>query len=308
MPKKNGFLINTNNKSCWVTIKESLEIVNKLASIKLSEGDVYRHALYGNIRLSIYFQSSIILRKVSTTRNKVKMRLVKKSFLNRLCFLDDNFLLNDINIISSTEGKYISPNNNIIDTNLLGLEYIAVQHLLANSLSMPTPVKGVNNVIQGISVDLFDDTYLLYEKITWRDRINQQIMKLPQEIAAEFHSNLQYLDMSLNYKKEYFPVYSLPSDAFFVIKDKEITKLINSYISSKKSVKSSTRISTPLSRLFWLACKNNETISPLIKHPYKLLSIFEQWAFTEGITDRLSGDTLKTALERGSPSSISEIY
>lgn len=194
MPKKNGFLINTNNKSCWVTIKESLEIVNKLASIKLSEGDVYRHALYGNIRLSIYFQSSIILRKVSTTRNKVKMRLVKKSFLNRLCFLDDNFLLNDINIISSTEGKYISPNNNIIDTNLLGLEYIAVQHLLANSLSMPTPVKGVNNVIQGISVDLFDDTYLLYEKITWRDRINQQIMKLPQEIAAEFHSNLQYLE------------------------------------------------------------------------------------------------------------------
>ncbi|GKV79120.1 hypothetical protein PEC106568_42930 [Pectobacterium carotovorum subsp. carotovorum] len=66
---------------------------------------------------------------------------------------------------------------------------------------------------------------------------------------------------------------------------------------------SSTRISTPLSRLFWLACKNNEAISPLIRQPYKLLSIFEQWASDEGMTDRFSGDTLKTALERGSPTS-----
>jgi hypothetical protein len=38
--------------------------------------------------------------------------------------------------------------------------------------------------------------------------------------------------------------------------------------------------------------------------PYKLLSIFEQWASEEGITDRFSGDTLKTALERGSPPSL----
>jgi quinol monooxygenase YgiN len=38
-----------------------------------------------------------------------------------------------------------------------------------------------------------------------------------------------------------------------------------------------------------------------MNQPYKLLSIFEQWASEEGITDHLSGDTLKTALERGSP-------
>ncbi|MHC1473190.1 hypothetical protein ACYJ51_31065, partial [Klebsiella pneumoniae] len=45
---------------------------------------------------------------------------------------------------------------------------------------------------------------------------------------------------------------------------------------------------------------------PLISKPYKLLSIFEQWASDEGITDRLSGDTLKTALVRGSPTSMSD--
>lgn len=101
----------------------------------------------------------------------------------------------------------------------------------------------------------------------------------------------------------YFPVYTLPPDACLVIRYSELEKIINTPVKNKTITSSSTRISTPLSRMFWLACKHNDTISPLIKQPYKLLSIFEQWASAEGITDRLSGDTLKTALERDSPSS-----
>ena len=80
---------------------------------------------------------------------------------------------------------------------------------------------------------------------------------------------------------------------------------MNAYVNIKHTP-TSTRISSPLSRLFWLSCKHNEVISPLLGKPYKLLSIFEQWASDEGITDRLSGDTLKTALVRGSPTSMSD--
>ncbi|EFC1967425.1 hypothetical protein FBQ04_21405, partial [Escherichia coli] len=79
----------------------------------------------------------------------------------------------------------------------------------------------------------------------------------------------------------------------------------NILLKNSTSTPSTNRLSTPLSRFFWLACKHNEAISPLIRKPYKLLSIFEQWASDDGITDRLSGDTLKNALERGSPSSTS---
>ncbi|MBI6350322.1 hypothetical protein JEP32_15465 [Proteus mirabilis] len=78
---------------------------------------------------------------------------------------------------------------------------------------------------------------------------------------------------------------------------------MNAYVNIKHTP-TSTRISSPLSRLFWLSCKHNEVTSPLLGKPYKLLSIFEQWASTEGITDKFSGDTLKTALERGSPTSV----
>ncbi|HCD1898866.1 TPA: hypothetical protein NBI13_002555, partial [Klebsiella pneumoniae] len=106
--------------------------------------------------------------------------------------------------------------------------------------------------------------------------------------------------------KEYFPAHILPRDAWFVIRHAELDKVIEIITNSRVPPLSATRISTPLSRFFWLACKNNEVIRPLISKPYKPLSIFEQWASDEGITDRLSGDTLKTALVRGSPTSMSD--
>ncbi|STB58609.1 Predicted transcriptional regulator [Citrobacter freundii] len=57
-------------------------------------------------------------------------------------------------------------------------------------------------------------------------------------------------------------------------------------------------MTTPLSRLFWLACKHNDTISPLLNQPYKLLSIFEQSASDDGIGEKLEAETLKNALKR----------
>lgn len=104
-----------------------------------------------------------------------------------------------------------------------------------------------------------------------------------------------------NTKQEYFPLYNLPQDSCFVIRYSEIEKLISTQV-TEKSLPSSTRISTPLSRLFWLACRHNDVISPLIKQPYKLLTIFEEWAAADGITDRLSGDTSKNSTRAWLPS------
>lgn len=103
----------------------------------------------------------------------------------------------------------------------------------------------------------------------------------------------------------YFPVYHLPDDACFVIRRNILEKFIKKYSPAMTTQETTqTRISTSVSRLLWLTCKNNDSISPLMEHPYKLLSIFEQWATTEGICAQLSGETLKTALERGSPASM----
>ncbi|MEX3021627.1 hypothetical protein AB4K05_18740 [Kluyvera sp. STS39-E] len=299
---KNNRLINT--KNCppeWVTIREAIEIANRTSNHKIKDCDIYRHALYGTICLSIYFQSSIALRKVQTSNKKIKVTPLEKSFLNRLCFLHKQCFINDRNLIVSTIGEFKLPRNKIIDTHLEGFEYILLQQLLAFSLGIPQPSPGINDINYGISVSLSGETFQLFEKIILKERIKQQIMKLPKDVAPDVNQTL-----SKSYIKNYnecafFPIHELPKDACFVIRHDELEKLINLSVKRNEISSPSTRISTPLSRLLWLSCKHNEEISPLIRQPYKLLSIFEQWAIADGITDRLSGDTLKTALERGSP-------
>lgn len=193
----------------------------------------------------------------------------------------------------------------MIDTTLFGYEYVLIQRLLARSLKIPLPVTGATETNYGITVSYHGEVFLVFDRITWKKRIKQKITELPKNIAQNVNNDISLQSMNNHREKAYFPVHDLPQDAWFVIRYSELDKLLNLAINKRKNPLSSTRISTPLSRLFWLACQHNETISPLIKQPYKLLSIFEQWARTDGITDHLSGDTLKTALERGSPTFIS---
>ncbi|WP_410014877.1 hypothetical protein [Sodalis sp. C49] len=304
----NKHLFSTPNKAPdWITIREAIGIANQFTHTIITESDIYRNALYGNILLSIYFQSPIVLRKIRTSGFKVKMRPVGHSFIRRVCLLDSKCFLSGRNLTVSTYGEYFSPSQSIIDTTLTGYEYVLVQRLLARSLNIPLPTTGENDVNYGISVTFSGEIFQVFEKITWQQRIKKQIMKLPENIVPDIYKKISLKGMYGYNHKDYFPVHDLPQDACFVIRHAELEKLINMPVKNRTPPSSSTRISTPLSRLFWLACKHNEIISPLIRQPYKLLSIFEQWASEEGITDHLSGDTLKTALERGSSNSASAL-
>ncbi|EIY2678647.1 hypothetical protein ACB303_14725 [Citrobacter farmeri] len=284
----------------WITIREATEIAHDLITTRVTESDIYRHALHGDITLSIYFQSPIILRKVRTSEYKVTLRPVQNSLINRLCFLDRSSFVHHSSLMVSTCGKYIFPINRIIDTPLSGHESLLIQHLLARSLSLPAPEE--NSINHGISVIISGEIFQLFEHTTWQERIKKQIMRLPEHIAPDIYAHPSYKKIRRCSHRAFFPLHYLPSDASFVIRFRELEKLARpgGEASSPESPPR-TRISTPLSRLFWLSCRRNDTISPLINQPYKLLSIFEQWASEEGITDRLSADTLKSALERGSP-------
>lgn len=302
MPKNDSHLNITNRNPDWLTINEAVDLINNTSKKKINTCDIYRHALYGKIYLSIYFQSPIILRKVHISKNKVNLRPTKDSLIDRLCQLEKHCFISRRYLTISTEGKYIHPEQSIIDTPLVGYEYVLVQRLLAYSLNIPIPISGARKINYGISVSINGELFQVFERKAWNERIKQQQMKLPENIAQDVDKYVAY--KKRYQQREYFPIHDLPLDACFVIRYSELEKLISFIFKEKAPPATITRVSTPLSRMFWLACKNNEAICPLISQPYKLLSIFEQWASEEGITDRFSGDTLKTALERGSPSSI----
>lgn len=303
---KKQTLSNTNYSSPdWLTIREAVDVINK-KGLKIKKSDIYRYALHGSIHLSIYFQSPISLRKVQRSGYKLRLRSSEMSSINRLCLLDKKTFIKGHNFIISTTGKYIIPTERVIDTLLIGYEYVLVQKLLAKSLKIPLPVTGAIDFNHGITVSLQGEVFQLFDRMTWQERITQKIMQLPKKISLDVHEEIFSQRINNYLEKEYFPAHLLPRDAWFVIRHAELDKLIDITTNNSVPPSSSTRISTPLSRFLWLACKNNEVIRPLINKPYKLLSIFEQWASDEGITDRLSGDTLKTALVRGSPTSMSD--
>ncbi|MDT7487260.1 hypothetical protein [Citrobacter koseri] len=286
----------------WLTIAESVSVIKELTGLEIRDHDIYRLALAGRIKLSLYFQSPVFLRKIKITEGKIKLISVGHSPLIRLCLLDKNGFLNGRNLAMSTEGTILYTERKVLDTSLTGHEYVHVQELLASALGFSLPEVRTTDINYGITVMHNNELCLLFEYITWQEKIDQQLAELSAQIrACANQKRSHFISHHDECQKGFFPVHHLPKDAHFVLRYTELEKLYNMSIDTSQEHPSVSRMSSPLTRLFWLSCWNNETIRPLINHPYKLLSIFEQWATEAGISDSLSGDTLKSALKRGSP-------
>lgn len=285
----------------WVTISEAANIINQQPGISVTEAAIWRYALYGHLTLSVYFQSSVKMCRIKTIKNNIVLTKVKDDIVGRLCNLSPECLVTDDYWRVKTEGEITSPASYIIDTPLMGHECIALQQRLAFSLGLPPPQTGRCNIHCGITVQSGGALYQLVENISSEQRITQQLQCLPSSKQEYYREKLSRVHINRE-QYNYFPVYHFPDDAWFVIKRTNLEQFIRTFF--PPPAKPSNQISTPRSRLLWLACKHNDSISPLIDHPYKLTSVFEQWAAADGITDRLSGDTLKKALQRGAPSLI----
>ncbi|MDN8600277.1 hypothetical protein Q0A17_12780 [Citrobacter sp. S2-9] len=291
---------NHSSMPAWVTISEAANIINQQQGISVTESDIWRYVLYGHLLLSVYFQSPVKLCRVTKNNNNVIVLIRSRdNIISRLCYLSPECLINSDNWLAKTEGKYIYPDEYIIDTPLIGHECIALQQRLAHSLGLPPPMTGLCNIHCGILVQDGNEIYQAVDYMSSGQRIIQQLQHLPSDKREYYQEKLSKLNVNQE-QHHYFPVYHFPDDAWFVVKRTNLERFLSAF--SSPPVKPSNQISTPLSRLLWLACKHNDSISSLINHPYKLTSVFEQWAIADGITDRLSGDTLKKALQRGAPS------
>lgn len=78
----------------WLTIREAIKTSKTLTDKKITKSDIYRNALSGNIRISIYFQSPVVLRKVKVSDNKIKIKSIDYSLIHRLCLLERKCFLN----------------------------------------------------------------------------------------------------------------------------------------------------------------------------------------------------------------------
>ncbi|MGG6004999.1 TraR/DksA C4-type zinc finger protein [Salmonella enterica] len=86
--QKNNNLNNKKPVLNWQTVSEAVKIINQSTGMSLTESDIYRHALDGDIFLSVYFQSPVVLRKTSRVKNKIKLRDAGSHLIKRLCYLE----------------------------------------------------------------------------------------------------------------------------------------------------------------------------------------------------------------------------
>ncbi|HDP0319480.1 TPA: hypothetical protein P5S08_004720 [Salmonella enterica subsp. enterica serovar Concord] len=285
----------------WVTPEEAARIVSQELSVPIGVGDIYRYALSGNLTLSIYFQSPIKLRRVTLSRGTIKLQKCENDDpVYRLCFMNETSFINRDDRIIKTAGNFITPRCHVMDTPLMGHEMLKLQTLLADALALPRPVTGQYDLHYGVLVKDEHAIYQVCEYSTWEQRIEQQIRTIQTRHSPGSHPHLPSHPLVVEKRGQAcFPVHMFPRDACFVVTRTHLAQFIKSTFPSRPRV--SDNITTPVARMLWLACKHNDHISPLIRHPYKLLPVFEQWAAEDGITDHLSGDTLKRALQRGSP-------
>lgn len=82
--------------------------------------------------------------------------------VNLLCYLNSEYHFMNNCWKVKTEGDFISPPSHIMDTPLLGYEYVMLQRLLAHSLDLPLPESGQCNIYRGILVSDGSDIFQVF--------------------------------------------------------------------------------------------------------------------------------------------------
>ena len=276
----------------WLTLDEVAEVM-KQRNVSLLPGDLYRHALHGNLTLSVWFQSPVQLRPLGPQCNPD-------------CQNDDQHKQCTVPLPLSVRRHpgLCRTAWSIWDLPLIGLERLFIQKMLAKSLGYHGPQTTDCCSEAGIVVcSLSGQHYQLCDRKPLREialEVARRHDKLPDAIhrvlSRLYNSRFASRNARLNIPFWYLPD-TLPQDAVLVLRKSQMDILLKRYQSEKRP-----RVTTPFAHLFWLACKKNPLLDDnLLAHPYKLTNIFESWAREEGLTVQINGDTLKRTLERGAP-------
>lgn len=276
----------------WLTLDEVVDVL-KQHNVSLLPGDLYRHALHGNLTLSVWFQSPVLLRPLDP-------------HCNLACRTDDQHRRCSTPLPLS----FLCPSDlhrtswGIWDLPLIGLERLLIQRMLATSLGYQRPQITDCCSEAGIVVrNLLGHYYQLCEQKPLRE-IALEVVRRHDKLPEAFHrvfsrlyaSRFSSRDARLNIPFWYLPD-ALPHDAVLVLRKPHLETLRKRF-----QPEVHPRLTSAFAHLFWLACKKNPLLGDeLLAHPYKLTTIFESWAREEGLSVQFSGDTLKRTLERGAP-------
>ena len=286
----------------WLTLEEAAEVIRQ-HNITLLPADLLRHALHGDLPLSVYFPSPVLLKPLNPPC-RFACRSRENPFPPSQCNKPGNRKIMANSPPCRRDPTLRLTTSQLWDLPLLGLERLLLHQRLAQTLNCPCPKD--THCCNQIGIAICDEKgqyYQLCNRKSLREILLELLStngKIPEElhalIARLYGNGCDKLQPRLNLPVCYLPD-ALPPDALLVIRREHLENFL-----ARHQPESKERITAALSRLLWLACKHNPQLDDeLLGHPYKLLNIFEYWAREEGMHQPLSGETLKTALQRGAP-------
>lgn len=286
----------------WLTLDEAAEVIRQ-HNITLLPADLIRHALHGDLPLSVYFPSPVLLRPLNPPCH-FACRYSKTPFPPSQCNKPGNRKVMANSPPCRRDPTLRLTTSHLWDLPLIGLERLILHQRLAQTLNCPCPHE--THCCNQIGIVLCDENGRFFQLCN-RKSLREVLLELldtngriPEElhvlIAQLYGHGRDELQPRLNLSVCYLPD-TLPPDALLVIRRTHLEAFL-----TRHQPESKERITTALSRMLWLACKHNPQLDDeMLEHPYKLLNIFECWAREEGMHLPLSPETLKTALQRGAP-------
>ncbi|MBZ6767838.1 hypothetical protein FMJ84_16110 [Klebsiella oxytoca] len=286
----------------WLTLDEAAEVIRQ-HNITLLPADLIRHALHGDLPLSVYFPSPVLIRPLNPPC-RFACRFSKPPFPPSQCNKPGNRKVMANSPPCRRDPTLRLTTSHLWDLPLIGLERLLLHQRLAQTLNCPCPHE--THCCNQIGIVLCDENGSFFQLCN-RKSLREVLLELlgtngriPEElhalIAQLYSHGRDELQPRLNLSVCYLPD-TLPPDALFVIRRSHLEAFL-----TRHQPESKERISSALSRLLWLACKHNPQLDDkMLEHPYKLLNIFECWAREDGMHLPLSPETLKTALQRGAP-------
>lgn len=98
-----------------------------------------------------------------------------------------------------------------------------------------SPIVGARKTNHGIIVRFSEELFQIFETMSWKERVEKQISRLPKNTALDVIKKLTEVTTIKYNHNGCFPLYTLPPDACFVIRHTEVERLINLYKKGESS-------------------------------------------------------------------------
>lgn len=237
----------------WLSIEESARYLTVQIKDIIQPQDVYRLALDGHLKLSLYFPSVVYSRKVSIVRRTMQSLLHNLDNITQ----ENRGVYLGVNWHPDREIEYAEPQDEammflrgLYDTPLQGDERFAAESLFCQYSNLPLP-RRTPDTLRGLLLNMGDkelcqvQRFLLVDQELVTMRREAEETGVPDEDIRPFLARFEALrtvtPWDVDAWRRYVPQITLPPDTYFVARMDALNDLVRRALTKETPLRPATR-------------------------------------------------------------------